>query len=233
MIDGTSYLDTIAQRLYDGAAQLAREIAMKRNTSTTRDLSAGSAGKFMDTNVLAEATGGSTKRGSGGGGGGAGGLTLQFGQRADFFTGLQSLVGPPDPISLKAGMRKEHTAASDVRAPFVVSNYGTTTTSLTEYHFVVDPSPRTLAVLQLDTWPTEPKLGHDEAARRLRRAPRPLSDFEDERLAVNQRLAATGAPLECTVDMLVGARLYTGPAVRDRGDRTRDTTNRAAALRSC
>ena len=55
-----------------------------------------------------------------------------------FFGGLEGLIGAPTPRLLDAICR-EHTMMADSLAEFVTPNYGVTTTSLIEYHFVAQP----------------------------------------------------------------------------------------------
>ena len=70
------------------------------------------------------------------------GFTLAFGDVSDFMGGLPNLVGAADPISLRLGVCKDHTEAVDSDAIFTASNYGTTTTSRTEYWCAPSHPPR-------------------------------------------------------------------------------------------
>ena len=74
------------------------------------------------------------------------------------------MVGPPSAAVWK-GMEYEHVAAADAATPLRTSNYDVSTTSIAEWYFVVDPSPRRLEELNLAAWPVECAL---EAERRRR-----------------------------------------------------------------
>ena len=68
-----------------------------------------------------------------------GALSLSFGSQRSFYVGLEGLLGPPSPHAIEA-MEREHIGAADSGVEFVTRNYCVTTTSATEWHFVVDPS---------------------------------------------------------------------------------------------
>ena len=91
-------------------------------------------------------------------------VRLAFGGVASFFGGLEGMVGPPSAAVWK-GMEYEHVSAADAVTPLRTSNYDVSTTSTAEWYFVVDPSPRRLAELNLAAWPVECAL---EAERRRR-----------------------------------------------------------------
>ena len=63
---------------------------------------------------------------------------MTFGQRRDFYAGLDGLIGPPNP-NLQEGMRWEHCDRKDSTKEFVTSNMNITTTSHAEFLFVFDP----------------------------------------------------------------------------------------------
>ena len=128
-----------------------------------------------------------------------------FGTLADFERGLGGLIGPPGKgASATELMRSEHCACADSRTLFTTGNYGISTTSEVEWCFVFEPSAATLAALGLEQWPAETRdLPHG-------RTPRPLADFEAERLALSSQLAAH-AKATLSADAVLAARLYTGP----------------------
>ena len=63
---------------------------------------------------------------------------MTFGQRKDFVTGLDGLIGPPHP-NLFEGMRWEHCERKDSEEPFKTSNSNIKTTSLAEFFVVFEP----------------------------------------------------------------------------------------------
>ena len=132
-------LASIADMIANAAKSVAKDMAKKR--AAAKENKPSSAGKFFDD--ASPPTKGNEP------------FTLTFGDRGDFFAGLEKLVGKPDPISLRAGMAKEHTTRKDAHLEFTVGNYGKTTTSEYEYWFVLDPSPEVLARLGLREWPKD------------------------------------------------------------------------------
>ena len=136
-------------------------------------------------------------------------FVLNFGDRNDFFGGLEKLVGPMDPISVRARMTKEHTKGPDAKASFEVGNYGTVTTSTYEWWFVVEPTPQKMAHLGLKTWPQESKLLKDKKSRSQMRKPLHPDTFRDKKEEINERLKPMNQYL--TSDLFIAARLYTGP----------------------
>ena len=60
---------------------------------------------------------------------------LAYGQLSIFAAGLEGIVGPPS-VSLQEAIEREHCASSDSNDPFTAPNYGTTTCSCIEFHFV-------------------------------------------------------------------------------------------------
>jgi len=136
-------------------------------------------------------------------------FVLNFGDRNDFFGGLEKLVGPMDPISVRARMTKEHTKGPDAKASFEVGNYGTVTTSTYEWWFVVEPTPQKMAHLGLKTWPQESKLLKDKKSRSQMRQPLHPDTFREKIEEINERLKPMNQYL--TSDLFIAARLYTGP----------------------
>ena len=63
---------------------------------------------------------------------------MTFGQRKDFFKGLDGLIGPPNP-NLLEGMRWEHCERKDSQEDFMTSNSKIYTTSLVEFLVVYEP----------------------------------------------------------------------------------------------
>ena len=68
-----------------------------------------------------------------------------------FFSGLEGIVGSPDPNVLEA-MRAEHSNGPDSFQLFTTANYGVTTTSEIEFHFVAEPEQPPAS-----GWPAETK----------------------------------------------------------------------------
>ena len=190
MLDGTDYLEKVSGHIATAARRLNREMAKQK--ASQGNLAAGGGGsKFVE--------------------GGAAGFTLTFGDRRDFFQGLEKLIGKPDPVSFRSGMRRDHTAGPDATRPFTAHNYGTTTTSEAEWYFVVDPTQANLEKLELSEWPVDTKLRSDPKTQHKCRQPRPLSEFAANVREVTARLEAMGIAEPLDTDKLIGARLYTGP----------------------
>ena len=123
-----------------------------------------------------------------------------------FFSGLEGVVGRPDPKVME-GMATEHLRGVDADAEFVTSNYGVSTTTRTEWLFVTDESA-TPAQLGRECWPVEAeeKLP-DRSHCRVRR---PLSALEDAATLPNEQLKKHDhAPLARAE--LIAINLYTGP----------------------
>jgi len=145
-------------------------------------------------------------------------IELTFGKVEDWWGGVAALVGTPDPVSLSLGMEIDHTnKKTDSQVIFYAANYGTETTAEAEYWFVVEPTAKRLRELardilqplSLSEWPIDRKLRDDPAQAHQCRKATPLSEFEDERSRLSKRLHRTGQTL--TEEMVVAARLYTGP----------------------
>lgn len=122
-----------------------------------------------------------------------------------FYDGLEEAVGVPNP-DLKSTMTREHTMSSDSEKWFSTSNYSIHTTSLIEWHFVVDPEggKRVLGRLQ---YPGESGHGIE---RRKKRCERPLETFDVAISDINQRLREQ-AQRPLRIEEFIAARLYTGP----------------------
>ena len=123
---------------------------------------------------------------------------LAYGDLNTFFGGLEAIVGAPLP-RVREAMAAEHTQQADSLIEFTTKNYGVTTTSATEWAFVVEPSSR-----PDDAWPVETKPVQE------RRRPMPIAELErrvDER---GVQLSEQGDPV-LTLEEAFGARLYTGP----------------------
>ena len=75
---------------------------------------------------------------------------LAYGDLNTFFGGLEAIVGAPLP-RVREAMAAEHIQQPDSHLEFTVENYGTTTTSATEWAFVAESRSH-------DAWPVEAKL---------------------------------------------------------------------------
>ena len=194
LLESSTLIASIAEMVSKAAKAVSKEMAKK--AAQQKENKPASAGKFFDDAAPPAQAGAKP-------------FTLTFGDRSDFFGGLEKLVGKPDPISMRAGMAKEHTTRKDARAEFTVGNYGTTTTAECEYWFVLDPSAEVLARLGIREWPKDTKLHADAKSRSLCRQAKHPRTFEPIRKDLNLRLKMIG--LDFSPDMFIGARLYTGP----------------------
>lgn len=186
-VDGQpGFLASVSAKLAQGSKDVAQQLAghSEGDDETSSDL----AGKFFEMSS---------------------GVQLVFGNRTDFASGLEGLIGAPDEVSLMGGMKRDHIANADSRTDFTSTNYGITTTSETEFWFVVDPSDNTLEKIGRDGWPVEAKLMRTTETRKLCRKPIPLSEFSEVKRSINARLETL--KLSLTDEMFIGARLYTGP----------------------
>ena len=143
---------------------------------------------------------------------------LSFKGLSTFFGGLEAIVGAPDP-KVGEAMAREHSApGGDRHEEFITKNFGVTTTSATEWAFVVAPESR-----PANEWPVEGKLVvhvdqkswegvHVVASERQkqRRQPMPLTELKWRVAERGLRLQELGEPA-LTLDEAFGARLYTGP----------------------
>ena len=140
---------------------------------------------------------------------------MSFGVVADFFAGLEGLIGPPNP-NLKEGMEYEHCGADDSHEEFVTSNTDITTNSRTEWLFVVDPE-RHLRETGARDWPDLILGGgYSQNVHHTRhyREPRPPRDFKAKIRSLNEQLKEELGSGELRHEEFCGARLYTGPMVR-------------------
>ena len=141
---------------------------------------------------------------------------LSYGDLGDFHSGLEGVIGPPDPKLLDA-MHREHCTADDSSEFFTSTNYAVHTTSSVEWYYVVDPNgegPEHFRTMGLEKWPGEaPDNDIPIAYRRMMStpgAPRTLQSFDDEFERINRELGRIGAkPL--LKEELIGGRMYTGP----------------------
>ena len=152
---------------------------------------------------------------------------LTYGDLNTFFGGLEAMVGAPLP-RVRDAMAAEHTKQRDSHLVFTAENYGTTTTSATEWAFVAKPESR-----PHDKWPVEAKLvpklvltlkpdsSKSEPVgvrieivapehRKPRRAPMSIPKLRWRVAERGVRLQAQGEPA-LTLEEAFGARLYTGP----------------------
>jgi hypothetical protein len=114
-----------------------------------------------------------------------GGETLQYGDLATFFGGLEAKIGTPEPKIWDA-MEREHTAKKDSDDPFTTVHYGMTTTPRQEWWFVAEPERQT-------RWPVEQRIGGGGAKPRARLA---LEDDDPKSDTLQGRLEATNAKLQ-------------------------------------
>ena len=156
-----------------------------------------------------------------------GAALLTYGDLNTFFGGLEAMVGAPLP-RVREAMAAEHIRQPDSRLEFTAENYGTTTTSATEWAFVAEPESR-----PHDKWPVEAKLvpklvltlqpdgskseplrvrfaifAHEH--RKCRRAPMSIPMLRWRVAERGVRLLAQREPA-LTLEEAFGARLYTGP----------------------
>jgi NLR family CARD domain-containing protein 3 len=141
---------------------------------------------------------------------------LSYGGIDTFFQGLEGLLGPPS-SQLSTAMMREHCSSTDSLIEFTTANYGVTTTSRIEYHFVVDPE-KGLGKLGRDSWPVEKKLlnkkldGSEQTGSHSASSPReakPLSAFEAAWAEIDEDLEGLNEyPLR--EEEFIGVRLYTG-----------------------
>ena len=142
--DGPSFAATIAARIAEGARELTREMeAQERQAKARKGVrKIGSLlGKFFDEQPTEQQAEGSSSSSSSSASSASKGFTLVFGALEDFVVGVEQLVGAPDPVSLSAGMRKDHSAGRDARVEFTTGNYGVTTTSEVEVSSTATANP--------------------------------------------------------------------------------------------
>ena len=133
----------------------------------------------------------------------AGAGSLLFGGEPEFFGGLIGMVGSPDVKVLKA-VHREHCSSSDSKVEFTTGNYSVTTTSETEWKFVMEPD----APIQ---WPVEGRLKQDPNAATLMRKPTAPESLHTSMQQINAKLVAMGEYNLLAWQDVVGARLFTGP----------------------
>ena len=139
---------------------------------------------------------------------------LSYGDLPDFFSGLEGVIGPPDPKLLNA-MYREHCVADDSSDFFVSTNYAVETTSSIEWYYVNDPQAEGrehLKKFKLDNWPAETSGDIPIEHRRFNPpgAPKSLKDFDKDFERINRELKRMKEkPL--LMEELIGGRMYTGP----------------------
>ena len=101
----------------------------------------------------------------------AGSIEMSYSGLEMFFSGLERVVGAPDPQLLDA-MRREHMEGPDAHA-FTTGNYGVTTTSPVEYAFVVDEAMPDAAG---GAWPAESEAKMPDRSRWRQKTPLIASD---------------------------------------------------------
>ena len=90
-------------------------------------------------------------------------FSLEFKGLSTFYSGLEGVIGPPQP-DLQEGLRRDHCKADDSNWWFTAMNYGVNTTSLIEWWFVVNPKEGVSELkLQGEKYPEETQLEDDEA----------------------------------------------------------------------
>ena len=122
---------------------------------------------------------------------------------AQFFGGLEGVVGSPSPKTLEA-MAEEHTKRSESLDLFVTGNYGVETTSETEWLFVNGPADTsdeevsTLKRLNRAAWPEESKAKLPDRGKCRKRRPLEELLYGEERKLRDARLLEANQPT--TVD---------------------------------
>eukprot|EP00966_Prymnesium_polylepis_P239099 5530144-Prymnesium_polylepis.1 len=88
-------------------------------------------------------------------------FTLSYGGLDTFYEGLEGRIGAPNP-NLQEAMEREHILSKDSQAPFKTPNYGVSTTSEVEWHYVCNPTDKQMRALSVDEgkthlaeWPGE------------------------------------------------------------------------------
>jgi len=115
-----------------------------------------------------------------------------------YFQGLAGFLGECN-TNFEATMHYEHCCCCDSHLNFYASNYGTTTTSETEWAFVVSPESRA-------DFPKETMLKEGQQGRQKRT----LSSYDSELERCNTRLRDRNCEALMRAE-LIGVRLYTGP----------------------
>lgn len=126
----------------------------------------------------------------------SGSFIMSYGTLPDFFGGLESLIGSPNP-KLMETMCDEHMDRMDSEAKWTTGNYGIETCPRTEWMFIMEPDSQRF-------WPRETK-----ASRHPRKA-RSLDERLEELEKINQELERLGE-VKMIKEELIGLVLYTGP----------------------
>ena len=137
-------------------------------------------------------------------------FVLGFQDISYFNAGLEALIGPADSRIMDA-MRAEYCSCADADDEYYAPNYGTTTTSRIEWHFVTNPTAAGLKACGIEEWPKETRNMGDAGAKP--RVAKPLEAFEPERQSLNAQLSAIGVP-PLQMEELIAMRLYLGPMYR-------------------
>ena len=197
--DRTSFLGFMTQRLAASAVEITKEVnsCNKPESAATRPRLSS---KFFDVTSKFQDKPESKP------------ITLTYGDKRDFYAGLDTLIGKASTDGLFESMRKDHLEGPDATVPFTAPNYGTTTRSDVEFLFVLEPSKDSLAKLKISAWPIEKKLAEDPKSKHLCRQLRYPKFFTEARQDISKRLRPLN--LEFNGEMFLGARLYTGPMVR-------------------
>ena len=122
----------------------------------------------------------------------------------DFHRGLSSFLGAPKKLLYEA-MEEEFCDSDDSDLDFCAGNYGIITNSRIEWHFVIDPSEKSLKKLNCDEWPSETTLDPND-----RRKCRTIDSFDDDLAQTNVKLHRLGMP-SMTIIEVIALRLYSGP----------------------
>lgn len=96
-------------------------------------------------------------------------------------------MGAPKP-KLREAMVVEHCESSDSLAPFTADNYGTTTTSRTEYLFCADPESL------MSEWPVESKLRDRGESSLCRKRAQPVWRLESSVRLAAQTCSSNAPP---------------------------------------
>tara|TARA_B110001452_G_scaffold89839_1_gene73769 strand:+ start:2796 stop:3680 length:885 start_codon:yes stop_codon:yes gene_type:complete len=130
----------------------------------------------------------------------SGAFEMAYGGIDIFFAGLESLIGPPLLVdgSLRRSLQREHIHSPDSTEKFTSSN-GVTTTSMIEWHVVVDPEPASLYPQRRG------RMG--DVIREIN----PLSKYVKKMVGINEQLRAIGQE-DLLEEEMLASRLYTGCA---------------------
>lgn len=140
----------------------------------------------------------------------AGAIEMSYSGLDTFYGGLEGRIGEPQAAVFET-MRAEHHKRTDSMAEFTTGNYGVTTTSSTEWIFVVEPfSDSGTRLIGREGWAVESieKMADQSHCRK----PEALEDVLRRGMPKNAALAKQGEP-EVIMEEVVAARLYTGPVL--------------------